>query len=274
MIFDYLVPNVNISTFVFDMDGVLYRGETPVPDAISALADLRKSGKKIYFLTNNSGSSREQYVAKLAGMGIESTIGEVFTSAYATAIYLAAHGAVGKTVFIVGQSGIAAELSAVGINTVTVPDQVPYTQIDYVVVGIDRAFTYDKLRYAHACVIRGHAQFIATNCDPTYPVEDGTIPGAGSIVASVATAVGYAPFVIGKPEAHALQAILDAAGVGPSEAIMVGDRLDTDIAAGNNLNVMTALVLTGVSTREEAGSVPPLLTPTIIIESLSELLKL
>ncbi|HEY3333513.1 MAG TPA: phosphoglycolate/pyridoxal phosphate family phosphatase [Capsulimonadaceae bacterium] len=264
---------MQITTYVFDMDGVLYRGDTPIPDAISALAALKKAGRKIYYLTNNSGSSREQYKTKLASMGIESEIDKIFTSAYATAIYLKAHGAVGKTVFIVGQSGIAEELAAVGINTVTVPEQVPYTQIDYVVVGIDRGFTYDKLKYAHACIVRGHAEFIATNRDPTYPVEDGTIPGAGSIVASVATAVGFDPLVIGKPEPHALEAILAVAGASLDEAMMVGDRLDTDIAAGNRVGIATALVLTGVSTTEEACSVPDDLKPSVIIGSLKELLE-
>ncbi|MDR3711156.1 MAG: phosphoglycolate/pyridoxal phosphate family phosphatase [Capsulimonadaceae bacterium] len=262
-----------ISTYVFDMDGVLFRGETPIPDAVAAIDQLQRSGRKVYLLTNNSGSSRDDYVAKLARMNMHVPIDNIFTSAYATAIYLRNLGAAGKTVFIIGQSGIALELSAAGLRTVVSPDELPYTQIDYVVAGIDRSFTYDKLRYAHSCISHGHAQFIATNRDATYPVENGTIPGAGSIVASVAVATGIEPLVIGKPEPHALQAILDVSGSSPSETLMIGDRLDTDIAAGKRLNVPTVLVLTGVSTEAEALSAEPALTPDQIIGSLLQLLE-
>ena len=261
------------STYVFDMDGVLYRGDTSIPDAVSTLSQLQSIGRRVYLLTNNSGSSRADYAAKLARMGMNVPIDQIFTSAYATAIYLRAHGAGGKSVFIIGESGIVDELAAMGMRPVTIPDEVPYTQIDYVVVGIDRSFTYDKLRYAHTCIDRGHAQFIATNRDATYPVENGTIPGAGSIVASVACAAGREPLVIGKPEPHALQAILDVAKSLPGETLMVGDRLDTDIAAGKRLSVPTALVLTGVTTREEALAAEPSLIPDRIIGSLSQLLE-
>lgn len=255
------------------MDGVLYRGDTPIPDAVSALARLQADGRKVYLLTNNSGSSRQQYVDKLAAMGYSVPISNIFTSAYAAAIYLSANHGSGKNVFIIGQSGIAEELSAVGMNVFVRPDEVPCTQIDYVVVGIDRAFTYDKLRFAHACIVRGHAQFVATNCDATYPVENGTIPGAGSIVASVATATGRQPLVIGKPEPHALEAILRVAGDTPDQTLMTGDRLDTDIAAGNRVGSHTALVLTGVTTRQEAETATGDLKPDKIIGTLLELLE-
>jgi len=262
-----------ITTYVFDMDGVLYRGDAPIADAARTVSQLQHEGRNVYMLTNNSGSSRQQYVHKLSEMGINVPIGNIFTSAYATALYLKEHGAVGKNAFIVGQSGIVKELSSVGIITHTEPDHFPSDQIDYVIVGIDRAFSYNKLRFAHACISQGHAKFIATNRDPTYPVENGAIPGAGSIVASVATATGIEPLVIGKPEPHALEAILAYSGASPQEAVMVGDRLDTDIAAGRRLNVYTVLVLTGVTTRKEAESAKSDLKPDRIIDSLSELLE-
>jgi 4-nitrophenyl phosphatase len=255
------------------MDGVIYRGEQPMDDAASTLDSLKNAGRTVTFLTNNSGSTREDYLKKLARMGIHVSLDQIFTSAYATALYLKPLGAEGKTVFVVGHSGIVDELSAIGMNVLTKPDEAPADQVDYVVAGIDRAFTYDKLKYAHRCILEGGAQFIATNRDATFPVETGTVPGAGSIIASIATATGQEPIVIGKPESHAVEKILSVTGSQISETLMVGDRLDTDIAAGNRLGIKTALVLTGVSTREEAENAPSELKPSLIIGSLAELLE-
>ena len=109
-------------------------------------------------------------------MGIACSPDRMFTSGYAAALYLEAHGAVARNAYIIGETGISDEFAAVGINPVTETDTLPYTNIDYVIVGIDRAFTYDKLQFAHACISRGHAEFIATNRDATFPVEGGEIP--------------------------------------------------------------------------------------------------
>lgn len=254
------------------MDGVIYRGEKPMNDAASTLASLSNAGRTVTFLTNNSGSTRQEYVDKLARMNIPVSLDQIFTSAYAAALYLQPLGAKGKTVFAVGHSGIVRELSEIGMNVLTKPGEAPAEQVDYVVAGIDRAFTYDKLNFAHQCILRG-AQFIATNRDATFPVETGTVPGAGSIIASIATATGREPIVIGKPESLAVEKILSVTGSQISETLMVGDRLDTDIAAGNRLGIKTALVLTGVSTREDAETALGLLKPSLIIGSLAELLE-
>jgi len=255
------------------MDGVIYRGDHPIETAVETVNALGKLGRTVTFLTNNSGSTRQDYKKKLAAMGINVSLEQIFTSAYATALYLEPLGAAGKTAFVVGHSGIVHELSEIGIRVLTKPDEASAEQVDFVVAGIDRAFTYDKLRFAHRCIVRGGAQFIATNCDATFPVEDGTVPGAGSIVASIATATGQAPLVIGKPEPYTLKTILKATNSTISETLMVGDRLDTDIAAGNRMGIPTALVLTGVSTREETIGAPDYLVPSVIIGSLSELLE-
>lgn len=262
----------SFSTFVFDLDGVIYLGETPLPDAPSTIEALARAGKKVYYLTNNSGRSRADYQAKLARMGIRAELDSLFTSAYATALYLKSLGAEGKTAYVVGESGIVTELENFGIRPITATDVLPYTHIDYVIVGIDRQFTYEKLRFAHAAITKGRAEYIATNLDATFPMEEGEIPGGGSIAASITTATSREPFVIGKPKPYALQAILDAAGAGPDQAVMVGDRLDTDIAAGNNLGVATVLVLTGVTSPAMASQAPDAWKPTCIIGHLSELL--
>jgi len=261
------------TTYIFDMDGVVNLGDSPIPGAADAISVLQRRAL-VYFLTNNSSRSRAFYEEKLARFGILTEQRFIYTSAYAAALYLASQEGSGKTAFVVGEHGLAEELASAGIEPVTAAHSRPYTQIDYVVVGIDRAFTYDKLLYAHAALTRGHAQLIATNRDATYPTEDGEIPGGGSIVAAVATAAGREPLTIGKPEPFALQLILTDADAKSTEAVMVGDRLDTDIAAGNHLDVATVLVLTGVTTRQMAENPPnPLWRPTRIVGTLAEILE-
>ena len=261
------------SVYIFDLDGVLYLGDTAIPYAADAVRRLQDAGKQIYFLTNNSGKTRAEYRKKLADVnGLDVPESAIFTSAYATALYLKQRGAAGRSVFVIGEPGLAAELSASGgLIPMTEPDSAEVHDIDYVVVGIDRQFTYDKLRFAHAAITRGHAQFIATNRDATFPMEAGEIPGGGSLVASLATATGREPVTIGKPETHAYEAILDAAGVTAADSIMVGDRLDTDIAVGRRAGAGTVLVLTGVTSEEKAQAAPPEWRPDRIIGDLREL---
>lgn len=255
------------------MDGVLYLGESPIPGAVETIDRLQKSRHKVYFLTNNSGKSRSDYREKLERLSIQTDDDHIFTSAYACALLLKSRGAAGKTAFVVGESGLIFELTSAGIAVVTEPDTVPYTQIDYVIAGIDRGFTYAKLRFAHIAIARGHAEFIATNRDATFPVEEGAIPGAGAIIASIATSTGVEPTVIGKPETHALEMLLAAAGERPENAVMIGDRLDTDIACGNRLGLRTVLVLTGVSRPEDTVGVVPDQIPTLIVGSVTRLLE-
>ncbi len=258
--------------YVFDLDGVLYLGETAIPYAAHAVRRLQDAGKQVYFLTNNSGKTRADYRQKLAEVnGLDVPETSIFTSAYATALYLKQRGAAGRSVFVIGEPGLAAELSAVGMVAVTQPDSVDFHDIDYVVVGIDRQFTYDKLRFGHAALTRGHAQFIATNRDSTFPMETGEIPGGGSLVAALATATGREPLTIGKPETHAYEAILADAQTTAADSIMVGDRLDTDIAVGRSAGAATVLVLTGVTSPEKAQSAPPEWRPDRIIGDLREL---
>ena len=266
-------PTLSPSVYVFDLDGVMYLGETPIPYAAEAVTRLREAGRQVFFLTNNSGRTRADYRAKLAlvnGLDIPETA--IFTSAYATALYLKQRGAAGRSAFIIGEPGLAAELEASGeLTCITRPDSVGPADIDYVVVGIDRQFTYDKLRFAHAAITRGHAQFIATNRDATFPMEVGEIPGGGSLVAALAMATGREPVTIGKPETHAYEAILLLAHVTAPESVMVGDRLDTDIAVGRRAGANTVLVLTGVTSPEKAAAAPPEWRPDRIIGDLREL---
>lgn len=254
---------------VFDMDGVLFRMDDPIPGAADAVRRLRERGELVYFLTNNSSKSRDEYVAKLARFDIPSTPAEIMTSAYATALMFREQRQTGRSVFVVGEAGLKRELADVGMRIMEEPEA---AQPDFVVAGWDRGFTYVKLAAAQQAILKG-AVFIATNRDKTYPDSGGRVlPGGGAIVAAIETCTGVVPKTIGKPEPYTLEIILRLAGASPEECLVIGDRLDTDIAIGNAVGARTALVLTGISTRAEAESAPPEWRPDAIWTDLRDLL--
>ncbi len=260
--------------FVFDIDGVLYRGTEAIDGAAQTLERLRARTPQaqVFFLTNNSSQPRQVYVDKLNGMGMPCTEDEIVTSASATAAYISGVlGAKGATALVVGGPGIEDELTRVGLTVKRSAEAETGEPVDFVVAGLDREFTYHKLLRAQQAILRG-AKFIATNRDHQFPMEGGrVIPGGGAIVAAIEAATDTVPQVVGKPETLGLQTILHTANARPDEAVMVGDRCDTDVLCGNRLGVPTVLVLTGVTTREKAAQVPPEQRPTRIIESLYEL---
>lgn len=253
---------------VFDLDGVVYLGNTPIPGAIDALNALQASGHSLYFLTNNSTQSRQNYVDKLGRMGHATTADSVVTSAYATGLYMESIGAAGKKVFVVGESGLRHEMELVGLQVVELDDP---TRVDYVVAGLDRDLTYAKLRRAHLEITEHGAQFVATNRDATYPMEVGEIPGGGAIVAPIEMSTGVRGVTIGKPEPGCWLRILEVAGVAPDQALMVGDRPETDIMGAKAVGLHTALVLTGVTTAEGVDSIPESQRPGYVLPSLGEL---
>ncbi len=264
------VPSQSPLTYVFDLDGVVYRGLELQPQAREVILALRSRGHNVRFYTNNSSTSRAAYVLKLETLGIPTPIDHIMTSAYAAALYFIEINAVGKTVFRIGERGMKEELEAVGMRVIA-GDEEPDARIDFVVVGIDREFTYAKLARAQDAILSG-AQFIATNADATYPLEGGRlVPGAGCLVAAVETATSTQPFLIGKPETYAFNKILEITNTPPDRAVMVGDRLDTDIQMGNRAGAGTVLVLTGVTSRGEAERAAGDLKPDIIIDTLADL---
>ncbi len=188
-----------IKAVVLDLDGVVYRGHTPIPGASETSEWLATAGYRVYYFTNNSTKTRESYVDLLAGYGVRTDADHIVTSASLTARHFPENGLLPATCLVVGEAGLADELRRVGVRVVRRKGKRP---IDYVVVGMDRQFTYRKLSEAQQA-IRGGAQFIATNQDATYPVEGDVIPGGGSIVAAVATAAETEPVLIGKPSARA-----------------------------------------------------------------------
>lgn len=259
-----------VLTFVFDLDGVVYRGSQPIPDAADTINNLKQLGHQVYFFTNNSTKTRPAFVKKLGSMGISTDEEHFMTSSYATALFLEEKGVQGKTAYVVGEEGIRVELSSIGMNIV---EDGMTEHVDYVVVGLDREFNYDKMMNAQQAIFHG-AEFIATNADSTFPREGGMVtPGAGTMVAAISTASGVKPTVIAKPQTPGMCEVMRMANTTPEQMVVVGDRLDTDIVAGNRVGAISVLVLTGIHNREDAEKAPEEYKPTIIVNSLSEMLE-
>jgi glycerol-1-phosphatase len=245
--------------FLFDLDGVLYQGDEPVPGAPEAVAALRGLRKGIAFVTNNSSRTPDAVAAKLRSVGIAADPGEVETSALTTAALLAERHV--SDAFVIGGQGVRRALADAGIDVL---DGDPATA-GAVVVGFDLEVDYAKLRRASLLVQAG-VPFIATNPDASFPAGNGERwPGAGALVAAVGTTTGLVAEVIGKPNAPILRAALARAGGG--RPLMIGDRLDTDIAGAVTMGWSSFLVLTGISTRDDVRA--STFAPTYIWDDLS-----
>lgn len=250
-----------IDALMCDLDGVLYRGDEPIPGAADAVARLRDAGVSFLFCTNNSRSTVAQYVDKLAAMGVPATSEEIVTSAVVTAEVLGQRGLAGESVLVVGGEGIRQALADAGLR-------VGGDEPGAVVVGWDPSFTYDTMRTAARAVMNG-ATLIATNGDATFPAPDGLWPGAGSILASIETASGRRAEVMGKPH----QPMMDVAAerlAGARRIAVVGDRPDSDLAGGVARGWTTILVLTGVTSPGDVDRVTP--RPDYVIDSIAELI--
>lgn len=257
-----------ITHVALDMDGVLYRGESPLPGAIETLNTLRQRGVRVAFITNNASRHREELAAKVSSMGFHCATEEVWGSAYTTALYIKKH-APDARVLTVGTTGMIRELQEAGLTVVST-----HEGATHVVAGLDMTLTYEKLRQAHYAICNG-ARFIATNLDVTYPdTLTTTTPGGGAIAAALRASTGVAPLVIGKPQTTGLELVADAWGVGPADIAGVGDRLDTDIAAARAFGCLAVLVLTGISTRAEAEAAMEAERPDVILPDLTGLLPL
>ena len=225
--------------FLLDIDGVLVRGGTPLPNAPDALAHLRAIGP-VVLLTNNSTKSRQIAAARLSERGVPVCASEVIPSSFIAARYLQReHRSV--RFWYLGEGGIPEEMALAG-HVLAEP-----LQAEWIVVGMDRALTYAKLASALGALLAG-ARLLATNRDATYPTETGLVPGGGAVVGAL-EGMGFPPeVVVGKPSRIAYHVALEALGIAPEEALMIGDRLETDIAGGHGVGMDTALVLSGIST--------------------------
>lgn len=254
-----------ISGLVLDMDGVLYRGERALPGSRELFPALRAAGLSVILLTNNSTLTPDAYAAKLARLGIVVEPEAILTSGVATAMYLTEHYPEGGRVYVLGEEGLLATVTAApGFRA-------EGWQPDFVIVGLFFSFDYDSLQRACSAIRRG-ARFIATNTDATLPVEGGELwPGAGSIVAAVQTCSGITPMVIGKPSTRMAEMALAKLDLPAEEVLCVGDRLETDILMGARAGMPTALVLTGASRVEDVDSAEA--KPDYIFEDLPSLMS-
>ncbi len=230
-----------IKAIISDMDGVLWRGAQALPGLADFFDFLFEREISFVLATNNSRNTPEDYMHKLASMGVTGiTPGHIVTSGTATAITLQAQYPAGTRVYVVGGRGLKQLLSDAGFHLVA-------AGAELVVCGIDFDLTYDKLKTA-ALLIRGGARFIGTNPDSSFPSPEGLVPGAGSILALIESASGCAPTIIGKPERGMFEAALRQTGAQAAETLMIGDRIGTDIIGAQALGIQTALVMTGVET--------------------------
>lgn len=235
--------------FLFDLDGCLYLRDQVIPAAPPTLADLRRRGKGVLFLTNDPRSPRGDYATKLQRMGIESREDEILSCGWATAVYLQEHHQPleGKSIYVVGSEGLKREMRSVGLRVVdTIEDA---RKVDFVVVGGHNDFNYRELMLASFALQNG-AHFYTTNRDATFPTPEGVVPATGAILAAIEVSSGRKAVSVGKPEPGMIEVARTL--LGPGRMIMVGDRLDSDIAGGRGAGIATALVLTGVTSREEA----------------------
>lgn len=229
-----------IHGLVSDMDGVLWRGEDALPGLAEFVSFLAERGIKLVLATNNSGKSTEEYAAKLARMGVPDIAPQqIVTSRIATQSHLRRHYQSGERFYCIGSPGLIAAIEQAGL----VFDE---QAARVVVVGIDTDLTYRKLGLA-GTLIRSGADFIGTNGDMIIPHGTGFLPGNGSILAALSAATARQPLIIGKPGRPMFEAALAQLGTPPAQTLMIGDRLDTDIAGADAAGLATGLMLTGVT---------------------------
>ncbi|PZS06541.1 MAG: haloacid dehalogenase [Chloroflexi bacterium] len=256
-------PFPQIRRLLIDLDGVMYRGNVALPHAHDFVHWLRERDIQYRLVTNNATLTPVQYVEKLRKMGIDVGEDEFFTSALATALYLREQGARGQAAFVIGEDGLVEALHEIGVR-------IHEGEVDWVVVGLDRHLTYDKLAGA-ALKIGAGARFVGTNPDRSFPSERGLVPGAGALLAALSATTGIEPMVIGKPEPLMLQLAMISLGSTIDDTAMLGDRLDTDIQGAGALHMPSILTLTGVSTKADLER--SRIQPTLVVEDLSQLMR-
>ncbi|KLO09972.1 2-phosphoglycolate phosphatase [Schizopora paradoxa] len=273
-------------TWMFDCDGVLWRGNELIDGVTEVLQLLRSRKKQIIFVTNNATQSRNTYKKKFDKLGLEAHVDEIFGSAFASAIYLSSviKFPKEKKVFVIGMPGLEEELRAEGIKHVGGSDPAdntlePFTPSSFspdpdvgaVLCGLDTSINYTKLSKAFIYLQNPSCLFLATNEDSTYPTAGALLPGAGAISAPLRFALGKNPASIGKPARTMLDCIKAKHDYDPSRTIMVGDRLNTDILFGKEGLLSTLLVLTGITHEEEVfGANPSPIVPDYVTRSIGD----
>ena len=251
-----------IRHLIIDMDGVLWRGDEPMPGLRRFFDFLEQRDISFVLATNNSSRKPAQYVSKLAGFGVDVPIEAILTSAVVSAAYLADVAPSGSRVYVIGEEGIRQALVERGF---VLDDE----QGEYVVVGWDRAVTWDKLATA-SLLIHDGAGFVGTNPDVSYPTERGPVPGNGALLAAIEAATGVEATVTGKPEPRMYEEALRRMSANPETTAMIGDRLDTDIAGAKRAGLSTILVLSGIAAESDIDTSS--IRPDLVTEDIEDLL--
>ena len=238
----------HIKALIIDMDGVIWKADEPIGDLAGIFRRIRERGLGFVFATNNSTKTPAQYAERLRQFGVKVDIRQIITSSQGVAHAIAQKFAAGTKVFMIGEDGIREPLEEKGLHILAV-DEAPEAQV--VVMGIDREINFQKVSEA-TLLVRSGIPFYVTNTDRTFPTPRGEIPGSGAWVSVITTATGVQPVVAGKPFSFLMELALEKLGTTNQETLVIGDRLETDIAAGQAVACPCALVLSGVSTRDEA----------------------
>jgi len=254
----------NLNALIIDMDGVLWEGNRSMPGLVDFFQTLRQRRLPFVLATNNASRTPQQYLTKLAQMGVAVRREEVIGSGLAAAMYLEHHAPAGAKVFAIGEDGVTEALLERGFRLAGLYEK----DADYVVCGMDRGISWDKLATA-TLNIRNGARFIATNTDTTLPTEHGTTHGNGAIVAALIAAGGVQPTVIGKPEPIMYQMAMERLQVPPEQTIAIGDRLETDILGAVRAGIRSVMVLTGISSRADIEAAD--YGPTWVMEDIREI---
>ncbi|MCA9994733.1 MAG: HAD-IIA family hydrolase [Anaerolineales bacterium] len=259
-----------IKNLILDMDGVLWRGDTPMPGLAAFFDTLRELEMGFVLATNNASKTAVQYTEKLARFGVVMPPEAILTSALATADYASHHHPPGSVAYVAGGLGLQQAVRDKGYPLLT-PDEVwAGATAAFIAVGFHPEITYRELAAGALLVQRG-AQFIGSNPDTTFPSEIGLLPGAGSLIAFVATATGVTPTIIGKPGPIMFQEAMLRLGGNLENTAMVGDRLGTDIAGGKAAGMHTILVLSGITQPEELETSD--LQPDYVLPDIAALTK-
>ena len=257
----------NMKLYLFDMDGTLYLGSRLYDFTIELLQEIRRTGGKYLFITNNSSKSVADYVKKLAGFGIEATRDDFMTSSQATAYYLHKYHE-GQRLYVCGTESLKEELRGEGFTVTTNIDEV-----DCIVMGFDTELTFQKLHdVSYMLLTRPELPYIATNPDLVCPTEFGSVPDCGSVCGMIYNATGKKPIVIGKPSALMPELAMDKLGISKEETCVVGDRIYTDVKSGLNAGCVGILVMSGETTYEILEQSPE--KPHLVMESAREILDI
>jgi len=247
------------------MDGTLYLGNRLYDFTIALLQQIRRTGGKYLFITNNSSKSVVDYVKKLEKFGIEATREDFMTSSQATAYYLHKHHE-GQRLYVCGTESLKEELRSEGFTVTTDLDEV-----DCIVMGFDTELTFQKLHdVSYLLLTRPELPYIATNPDLVCPTEFGSVPDCGSVCGMIYNATGKKPIVIGKPSPLMPELAMDKMGVSKEETCVVGDRIYTDVKSGLNAGCVGILVMSGETTPEILAKSPD--KPHLVLESAKEIL--